>query len=385
MRRKNNPRLTSFVKGAVFAVLFLVPAFAQYTPGSVIFAGSTGSLSQNNSEFFWDNANTRLEIGLNSSATAYKFEISDFGPPWTSSSFNTIYDSARIVVSGFPLSGEWGNDTSAIAQALVGALSIPSDVTSNWKQGTGVAGYAQSAATNAPGAVGVYGQGNLAGVNGAWGANFATANYTSNNTSAGIAGNLWGVEIDVNTAPSGSGSSAPANAWGETVVSAAYAAPSGDFDGVLIQRALTSQMPFNYGFRTQGGSASVAFQAGPTHETLSNRASQPIQLVSRNASGNLVTSQLVEDPAGDLTIASGPGAIVYLTDTSSPANVYLYAQPGLVTIADSNALQIGFVSALPSTAANGTLVYCSNCTPGACSTSGSGALAVHEAGNWKCF
>jgi len=37
-----------------------------FTPGSVIFAGASGLLSQNNSQFFWDNTNSRLGIGTNS-------------------------------------------------------------------------------------------------------------------------------------------------------------------------------------------------------------------------------------------------------------------------------------------------------------------------------
>jgi hypothetical protein len=35
-----------------------------YTTGSVLFAGSTGAISQKNSNFFWDNTNNRLGIGL---------------------------------------------------------------------------------------------------------------------------------------------------------------------------------------------------------------------------------------------------------------------------------------------------------------------------------
>jgi predicted acyltransferase (DUF342 family) len=38
------------------------------TPGSVIFAGAGGALSQNNAKFFWDNGNERLGIGTNAPA-----------------------------------------------------------------------------------------------------------------------------------------------------------------------------------------------------------------------------------------------------------------------------------------------------------------------------
>lgn len=36
-----------------------------FTPGSVIFAGAGGTYSQNNANFFWDNTNFRLGIGIN--------------------------------------------------------------------------------------------------------------------------------------------------------------------------------------------------------------------------------------------------------------------------------------------------------------------------------
>jgi hypothetical protein len=38
------------------------------TPGSVIFAGTGGALSQDNANFFWDDANNRLGIGTSAPA-----------------------------------------------------------------------------------------------------------------------------------------------------------------------------------------------------------------------------------------------------------------------------------------------------------------------------
>lgn len=40
-----------------------------FTAGSVVYAGASGVYSQNNSNFFWDNANIRLGLGTNSPAT----------------------------------------------------------------------------------------------------------------------------------------------------------------------------------------------------------------------------------------------------------------------------------------------------------------------------
>lgn len=43
--------------------------FTTMTPGSVFFAGAGGLLSQNNSQYYWDNTNNRLGIGTNSPTT----------------------------------------------------------------------------------------------------------------------------------------------------------------------------------------------------------------------------------------------------------------------------------------------------------------------------
>jgi hypothetical protein len=43
----------------------LAPIFSTETAGSIFFAGAGGLLSQNNSDFFWDNTNNALDIGTN--------------------------------------------------------------------------------------------------------------------------------------------------------------------------------------------------------------------------------------------------------------------------------------------------------------------------------
>jgi hypothetical protein len=43
--------------------------FATMTPGSVLFAGAGGLLSQSNAQYFWDNTNSRLGIGTNTPGT----------------------------------------------------------------------------------------------------------------------------------------------------------------------------------------------------------------------------------------------------------------------------------------------------------------------------
>jgi hypothetical protein len=46
------------------------PTFSTETAGSIFFAGSGGLLSQNNSNFFWDNTNNALDIGTTSAITS---------------------------------------------------------------------------------------------------------------------------------------------------------------------------------------------------------------------------------------------------------------------------------------------------------------------------
>jgi len=48
----------------------LAPIFSTETAGSIFFAGSGGLLSQNNSDFFWDNTNNALDIGTTSNITS---------------------------------------------------------------------------------------------------------------------------------------------------------------------------------------------------------------------------------------------------------------------------------------------------------------------------
>ena len=42
------------------------PIFSSLTPGSVPFISTGGLLSQNNTNFFWDNVNQRLGVGTSS-------------------------------------------------------------------------------------------------------------------------------------------------------------------------------------------------------------------------------------------------------------------------------------------------------------------------------
>ncbi len=66
---------------------------AGFTEGSVIFVDSGGSLSQNNSNFFWDNTNTRL--GLSDTTPDDRLDIEG-----TSLGYNFLFGSSGITFSG---------------------------------------------------------------------------------------------------------------------------------------------------------------------------------------------------------------------------------------------------------------------------------------------
>jgi hypothetical protein len=97
---------------------------APFTSGSVIFQGSTGSLSQNNSNLFWDNTNGRLGININTPAQALE-------------AWGTAYVSGRVGLgSAYPVAGTHLLVSGQITGAVIGygirqAGYVQNDVTLN--------------------------------------------------------------------------------------------------------------------------------------------------------------------------------------------------------------------------------------------------------------
>jgi len=88
----------------------------QFTPGSIVFAGTNGVYSQSNSQFFWDNANNRLGIGTN--APNSPLEI--FG---TGNGIRLAYDSSNYVTLSSNAAGELSivpSNPSAYAAVVIG-------------------------------------------------------------------------------------------------------------------------------------------------------------------------------------------------------------------------------------------------------------------------
>lgn len=94
------------------------PTFSTMTAGSVLFAGTSGLLSQSNSNFFFDNSNTRLYIGSNSSGTARLNTVVTSGSSVSANFFSTGTNNCVQIQnqSSYTLSL-----TNAAASALAGA------------------------------------------------------------------------------------------------------------------------------------------------------------------------------------------------------------------------------------------------------------------------
>lgn len=121
-------------------------------------------------------------------------------------------DSARFVVNNFPLGQEvGGSSVTAVVQALVGAVDLPSITSPITTQVNGVAGYVRNGTASSPtqvNTVAVFGQAaiNVTGICQVWGANFVA------NNGGFSGGTLFGTEIDVNST-----TLAPAKALGLSI------------------------------------------------------------------------------------------------------------------------------------------------------------------------
>ena len=281
--------------------------------------GGTGSSTQN----FVDLTTNQAIAGNKtfSGATALNGQVTgeNVGPDFTT--LTDIYNGDWYDINGFPITEMFGGNTTGLVQGVVGSVNAPSGANFG-NNVSGVAGYAQSAAsgTGATGAVGVYGQGTLNQINGAWGANFSS-------NSNGFAGNTWGVEVDVNV-PASPATTAN-RAYGVSVVSAAYQLPTNGLYGVITQRALTTQEKFSAAFVSDYGSSTVGLLLNPTDATADSVGAPPIQLISRNSSGTLLTSEIVSDGSGNLVISAGNGAEIAFQNNS--ANLF-HVTPNTFTI-----------------------------------------------------
>jgi hypothetical protein len=55
------------------------PVFSSISSGSILFAGTGGVVSQDNSNFYWDNTNKRFGIGTNTPSTTFHIQTTNTG------------------------------------------------------------------------------------------------------------------------------------------------------------------------------------------------------------------------------------------------------------------------------------------------------------------
>lgn len=85
------------------------------TSGSVVFAGSGGLLAQDNSNFFWDNANKRLGIGTNTPSLQLESKMSSLYPALNIQEAST---SNRRATMGFGVNGTTATTGWIMGQGL---------------------------------------------------------------------------------------------------------------------------------------------------------------------------------------------------------------------------------------------------------------------------
>jgi len=68
---------TNFINGLTASTISATSIYSPFTTGSIIFQGSGGTLTQNNSQLFWDNTNNRL--GINTNIPGYTLDAQHIG------------------------------------------------------------------------------------------------------------------------------------------------------------------------------------------------------------------------------------------------------------------------------------------------------------------
>lgn len=344
---------------------------------------------------YWDNTNKRLAIGWNGSFSGvlgHKFDLKDAGPTWNT--LATQYSSMRIAVNDYPVNAQFGSNLVGIAEAITGALDIPSTATFA-NHAAGVAGYARGKST-ANGPVGVFGAGLCAAdlVPGCWGSNFMAANTATIHNPVSHAlplvgfdnANVYGIEVDVGIHPTAFTTTPNVTARG---VYAVFGGGAQSINATINAFEADFSGPYNWNnaLFTRDGAADVALNIGATG-TGNGVGSQPIRWRARSGGGADLSASAVLDSSGNLIINPAGGAITAIQDGAG-ATVLAASSAG-VSVAAGKPFSLGtFVFANIATALPGTgmMGFCTNCTAGTnpCTGGGSGALAVLQSGAYKCF
>jgi hypothetical protein len=233
------------------------------------------------------------------------------GPDWLK--FTRIYDGKRFVIGDYPIDAEFGGDTTGIAQAVVGAVQIPSSVTAP-NHSAGVAGYARTLSPSQM-AVGLHGFGGIMVDGGqAEGGHFLTSNCGSQScaskTGVNAADNFI-IEADINMMKLPDGSNPKGNAFGLIFFGGSEAVPEGAFQAIRVDSPGVFHKPilaWKDALFTANGTAKVGVNLG-TLELTAPGPSQPIYLRSRSDAGEQQQSSIESDKGGDILLSPASGVI----------------------------------------------------------------------------
>ena len=270
------------------------------------------------------------------------------GPSWAS--YANQYNGLRVAVNGFPVTSQFGSNSSGITEAITGAVDVSAASTAG-NHCSGVAGYARTN-SNGQGSVGIFGAGMMAGGGtvgtgaSTWSANTVVTNAPVPNPATNTGVNyavLYGMEMDFNLMKTG-GAAPNAAMRGIYMTGASETAPAGGSSATLNAVDIESygvfqspKLAWNNGFYTNDGACVNGISLGAA--TVGNGyGSQPIVLRGTTAGAAAISSSIQMDASGNLAIKSNSGSSVQLANGGTDM---LTCLPGSYTRIQNGCLVLG--------------------------------------------
>ncbi len=235
------------------------------------------------------------------------------GPNWAT--FTTLYQGDLYNLGGLPTSSmdaHLAAGAVSMAQALVGAIDVPTSAVYSTFQNNGVAGYARASAANQP-AVGVFGAGMVGGANAAaWGLNTLVTNsptIISTTQTGSHANTLYSIEADVNIFQLPGGGSPVGHARGLAIFGGAEARMTDQYGievGSLSQ-ANASTVYWDAGIVIDEAPNTAGILIGPKGTGSTSLPSQSLAFRSWNASSASLTAYVYTDLNGNLSFLPAAG------------------------------------------------------------------------------
>lgn len=237
--------------------------------------------------------------------------------PWVQPS-NVALDPNRAVINSFPLTSEFGANTSSVVQALVGAVDVPSTATGTLM--SGVSGYSRTAST-ASDAVGIFGEGeaNAANVS-IWGGNVVASNapgFALNDGTGFDLTSLIGLEIDTAVSKKSGNVIPNIPIMGLWITGSATAQTTNTIDDAIDvgYAGVGNNVPWKDAIRIRTGASNVAAIEVDQAGTGNSQNSQYLIFSSTDAGGTGHINTIYGDNSlGSLILANSPGSCTVVTN-----------------------------------------------------------------------